>query len=603
WEDPKFDTSGWVGVQPLGVAEAKATNRVGLAIAWQLVPRTIPLPEQRPVRFAEIRRATGIKADAAILRGTGDLVVPANSRVTLLVDNREMTMGYPVLRTSGGAGATATLTYAESLFDPQDRKGNRNDVAGKTIRGVRDRFRFDGGADRRFQPLWLRAFRYVEVDFTTGAEPLRIRDFHSIFAAYPMEQRASFASDAAWLGDIWQLDWRALRLSAFETYWVTPYYEQLQYVGDSRIEALLTLYQSGDDRLMRNALMQFDQSRIAEGITRSSYPSSTPQLIPPFSLWWIGMIHDHWMLRDDPAFIRSLLPGTRGVLDWYERHLDANGLLGAMPWWNFVDWSYEPEGVPPGGRTGGSAAITLQFAIALREAADLEVALGRAETAARYRGVADRLVRAVRGLTWDEGRGLFADTPQRTTFSQQTNALAILADALPPEQRRAVMQRVLDDASILPASFYFRFYVDEALRRSGLADRYLDRLGPWREMLRNGLTATAETPEPSRSDSHAWSAHPNYHLLATVLGIQPAAPGFKAIAIEPAMGSLKRAEGSMPHPAGMLRVRLRRSGKDGLRAAIDLPPGVPGTFSWRGQSVPLSAGATQLRCNPRCRAE
>src|SRR6266851_3707029 len=34
--------------------------------------------------------------------------------------------------------------------------------------------------------------------------------------------------------------------------------------------------------------------------------------------------------------------------------------------------------------------------------------------------------------------------------------------------------------------------------------------GPWREMVSLGLTTWAEQPEPTCSDSHAWSAHPNY---------------------------------------------------------------------------------------------
>ena len=84
------------------------------------------------------------------------------------------------------------------------------------------------------------------------------------------------------------------------------------------------------------------------------------------------------------------------------------------------------------------------------------------------------------------------------------------------------MQHVLGDKDLVQASYYFRFYVDEALREAGLADLYVDRLAPWRQMIALGLTTTLETPEPSRSDSHAWSAHPNFHLLATVLGIRPA---------------------------------------------------------------------------------
>jgi hypothetical protein len=278
-------------------------------------------------------------------------------------------------------------------------------------------------------------------------------------------------------------------------------------------------------------------------------------------------------------------------------------MLGPMPWWNFVDWSYEPSGIPPGANTGGSTAMTLQFAIALREAAELEEALGQADRALRYRSLADRLIAAIRTLTWDEARGLFADTPDRTAFSQQSNTLALLADAVAAEQRRPLMERVLADPSLVQASFYFRFYVDEALRRSGLADRYLERLSPWREMLRNGLTATAETPDPSRSDSHAWSAHPNYHLLATVAGIRSGGAGFRSIDIAPALGPLQTVTARMPHPKGQILLQLRRVGIDGITARIELPAGVPGDFTWRGQSLPIQVQTARIRCTPNCRFE
>ena len=79
------------------------------------------MPEARPQRFAQLRRAEGVAADDRFLHGTGDLVIPAHTRVTLLLDQGELTLGHPVLRTSGGSGARAILTYAESLFDAQGR--------------------------------------------------------------------------------------------------------------------------------------------------------------------------------------------------------------------------------------------------------------------------------------------------------------------------------------------------------------------------------------------------------------------------------------------------------------------------------------------------
>ncbi|MDF0545851.1 family 78 glycoside hydrolase catalytic domain [Sphingobium sp. H39-3-25] len=601
WNGADGDALPWHSAKPLGGAFDKGVPPFGMAEAWQLVPRSIPPMEERPVRFSGLRRAEGTKPNDAFLKGTGALLIPARAHVKLLVDQGRLTMGHPVLKASGGKGATAMLTYAEALFDAKGEKGNRNDIAGKSIRGLRDHILFDGSADREFRPLWLRAFRYVELDIQTGDEPLRIQDFHSIFTAYPFTEKASFSSDVPWLKDVWDLDWNALRLSAFETFWDTPYYEQLQYVGDTRIESLLSVYLTGDDRLMRNAIEQIAAAHTPEGLTLSSYPSWRPQRIPSFSLWWVAMLHDHWMLRGDADFLRNFLPAMRSVIGWHEQYIDKSGMLGPMPWWNFLDWAtgYE-QGVPPGATNGHATAFTLQFAIVLRQAADLENALGRGTEAAHYQTLADRLVAAARERAWDPQRGLYADAPGQAVFSQQTNTLALLADAVPVDQRKAVMARILSDRSLVQASFYFRFYVDEALLQSGLADRYIEGLEPWRVMIRNGMTSTAETPEPTRSDSHAWSAYPSYHLLATVLGIRPASPGFKTILIEPALGSMRHVEGSMPLPSGDMHIGLRKKG-NGVTGQIDLPPGVGGELRWGEHSVALTNGANRILCDDSCR--
>jgi len=595
WEQPAYDDSKWQPAQALSVALPRGSSPYGSGGEWQLVPRTIPQPEESVSRFAALRRVEGMKADSRFLMGEGDLFIPAHRRVALLLDQGHLTMGYPVIETHGGRGATIALTYAESLLDARGNKGNRDIVSGKTIRGLHDQLILDGGA-RRFQPLWLRTWRYLQLDIQTGAEPLRLHDVSSIYTAYPFEQRAAFASDQAWINQVWDIDWRVFRLSAFESFWDTPYYEQLQYVGDARIEGLLSLYQTGDDRLMRNAIEQFDQSRTPEGLTAMAYPSQSPGYIPPFSLWWVAMLHDYWMLRDHPAFVRDFLPGMRGVIAWYEQHIDDTGMLGPMPWWNFLDWNKGfDRGAAPGADTGHSAALTLQFSYVLRQAAEIEQALGEASLAAHDRALSDRLNDAVRAQAWDAGRGLFADTPGGRQFSQHTNALAILAGAVPDADRRALMQRVLTDPTLLQASYYFRFYVDEAIEQAGLADLYLGRLAPWREMVRNGLTTTPENPEPTRSDSHAWSAHPNYHLLTTVLGIRPGAAGFKTVTIAPALGPLTRVAGHMPHPAGTIEVRLERVGEAGISGIVILPEGLSGVFVWNGEGHPLSGGPNPIR--------
>jgi alpha-L-rhamnosidase len=600
WERPDYDDGGWHNAATITgwnaeITRLRGSHQTGEAWGWHLVPRSIPLMEESVVRYASVRRASGVAADDGFLQGVGDLTIPPNTTASLLLDQSHLTNAYAVLQVSGGAGSKIQLTYAESLKDAEGRKGNRNEIEGKNIAGVRDIFFPDGGAERQFQTLWFRTYRYVQLDVETTEDPLHIHDLHWVFTAYPFEMRARFESDIPWLSDMWQTNWRGLRLCAFETYFDTPYYEQLQYVGDTRIQALISLYMSDDDRLVRQAISHFDLSRIPEGITASRYPSELGQYIPTFSLIWIAMVHDYWMHRDDPQFVRDFLPGIRGVLGWFEKHLDETGMVGPLNWWPFVDWANEwQSGVPPGGGDGHSTIITLQYVYALERAAEIERALGLAVEANRYRALANSAKAAVRWLAWDSERGLFRDTPDQRVYSQQTNTMAILVDAVPEAQQSELMQKILSDSTLTQATYYFGYYVLEALARAGLGDRYVEQLEPWRAMLALGLTTTPERPEPTRSDSHAWSAHPNYGLLATVLGVRPATPGFRTVRIAPHLGSLRHAEGRVPHPYGNIDVELVRTGDDGLTATVTLPAGLTGVFQWNGEQKPLQGGRQTL---------
>ncbi len=96
------------------------------------------------------------------------------------------------------------------------------------------------------------------------------------------------------------------------------------------------------------AMEAFENPRISDGLAQSRYPSSLVQMIPTFSLLWVGMVHDFWMYRDDQNFVRRQLPGTRAVLEWFLQRQRSDGLLGKIPWWPFVDWGKDfKSGEPP----------------------------------------------------------------------------------------------------------------------------------------------------------------------------------------------------------------------------------------------------------------
>jgi alpha-L-rhamnosidase len=600
WQQADFDDATWIIPRVLGHG---LPHGWGTDVDYWLKPRSIPLLEEIPERLARVVRASGVVVPSDFPEKPVAFTVRAGAKAALLLDRGHLTNAYPQITISGGKGATVTLRYAEGLFDAKGGKGHRDEHEGRVLLGLGDRFLPDGGTRRLFAPMDFRTYRYLQLDIETATEPLVVEDLSGVFTGYPFKENARFTSVDPELARIWTVGWRTARLCALDTYVDCPYYEQLQYVGDTRIQALISLYVSGDDRLMRNAIELYDRSRIPEGLTQSRYPSLSPQLINTFSLFWVDMLHDYWRHRSDDAFLRARLTGLHAVLGWFEARIDpVTGLLGPLPYWTFVDWANEWPwngsagigGEPSGAHTGGSSIVTLQYAGTLRRAAELCRALGQSEHAEHYENIATGLLAAAKRHCWDEKRRLYADTPAKDIFSQHANVFAVLAGAVDGEVARDLIQRTAGDQSLIQVTTYFRFYLLRALKEAGLGDQYLAGLGPWRDMIARGLTTFAEKPDPTRSDCHAWSASPVYELLATVCGIEPASPGFATVRIEPHLGHLKQASAKMPHPQGEISVALRRDGGI-LEAEVTLPKGITGTFAWGGKSEKLHAGAQTLR--------
>lgn len=601
WDAAQVSGGNWVKPgDPMRDSIYPGTNKAHSAEVtgdnfWGLVPDELPHME-----YAATTPGSAVRADTQALRAfPGSAVrVPAGGHVHIMLDRKTLTTAYPRLVVSGGKGAKVRLTYSEALYDKDKQKGDRDAVDDRQAYGLNDSFLPDGGEHRVFEPLWWRTWRYLDVDVETADQPLTLESLTANFSAYPFEERAKLQTGDAGLDKIWEISWRTARLDAHETYMDTPYYEQLQYVGDTRIQALISYTVGGDDRLGRQAIEAFNDSRIPEGITRSRYPSALPQNIPTFSLLWIGMLHDWWMYRPDPAPVRESMEGTRSVLGWFGEHERPDGLLEKLPWWSFIDWV--PSGETPTYDSHGESCITtLEYLGALHDAADLEQHFGDAGTAGKYRERAGHVLSGIHDKCWNGQRGLLADNPDQKVFSQQANILGVLYDVIPAERQKDVLKQMLaiepgtTPNGTLSASYYFRFYLARALEHAGMADEYLGALEPWRKLLPLHFSTWPEQPEPTRSDSHAWTSHPIYDLLTLVAGIEPSSPGFGTVRIAPHLGKLPSLTASFPHPEGMIEVRYERRGS-GIDASIILPGKLTGEFEFDGKRQALRAGMNHI---------
>jgi hypothetical protein len=590
WTIAGFDDSTWPAASKLADGKLKG---MAWGINWALVPSILPPREMTYQRLLKLRGAAGINVPAGFPEAKTSFTIPANTTVSLLLDQTFETNAFVTLNFSGGKDAGISLGYAESLYEKGSKgvnKGNRSDVAGKEFVGRIDSLVADGSKGQSFTTLNFRTYRYIKLLVKTKDEPLVIDDLYGTFTAYPFKRSSVMNTDNAEITQMLDIGWRTARLNAWETYTDCPYYEQLQYIGDTRIQAVISYYNTSDDRLARNALNQMDHSRLPEGITASCYPSNGTQVISPFSLWYIGMLHDYWMYRGDNDFIGNKLPGVRGVLDFFSKYQQADGSIKDTPYWAFVDWAGNMWGEVKG-KDGSAAIYDLQLLWAYQWAAEMESKIGLKDYAQIYNAKAAQLKATIQRKYWDPAKKLYADTKERNGYSQHVNSLAILTGMVSDSNMPSLAKKLLNDKSLTQCSVYFKYYLHQALVKAGLGNDYMNWLDIYRENMAMGLTTWAEYSDvnTSRSDCHAWGASPNIEFFRTILGIDSYAPGFSKIKIEPHLGNLTKISGAIPHPDGNVSVAYTLE-KSKWKIAISLPQKTSGILVWKAKTYKLKGG-------------
>ena len=618
WMDANADLSQWKDAKPYDIGTPHDTSSgTGVYNSHMLVPSTLPQVERFEQRLSAVRQLSvdgtpmkmNKKGQWSMVNGQlpmgwpaqqAAVTIPANQTVELLLDQSVLTNGFFKLNFSKGNGAEINIGYTESLYTDErgNKKGNRNEVDGKFFVGRWDKLISSGKDNQQFTSLDWRTFRYIKLNIVTKGEALTINDINSTFVGYPFEMNAKLDTDNQELQKMMEIGWRTARLCAIETYTDCPFYEQLQYLGDTRIQVLVSLYNSGDDRLAKNYMHQADMSRNAEGITMGRAPSELAQYITPYALNYVYTIHDYMRYGSDQALVLDLIPGAEQILRYFSKYQQADGRIKGLPGWNFSDWVYSPGwnmGVAQVGKDGTGILMDLQLLLAYQMMSDLENWQGNTFMAKKYDEKAAQLKATIQRVYWDAQKGLYAQTSDKDIFSQHANSLAIITGLVEGEQAKQVAQKMLEDKELSQCSVYYKFYLHEALVKAGLGDDYLKWLDIWRENITMGMTTWGETSDVdgTRSDCHAWGASPNIEFFRTLLGIDSAAPAFAKVKIEPRLGNISKIGGTMPHPQGNIKVGYQKNGAT-LKADIELPTGVSGTLVWGGKSYNLKGGKNTI---------
>jgi hypothetical protein len=480
----------------------------------------------------------------------------SRGRYCLDLDAGELTTGYLALRTEGGRGAVISLTCAEAYGGPYagKTKGLRSDYQNFGLGGLEDIY-YPSGEAGTYEFFWFRTFRFIRLKIETKDSPLTLWPLEYRETGYPLNCETVIAPSAPWVSRLWDLSVRTLKRCMHESYEDCPYYEQLQYAFDTRLQILFTYYLSGDTRLALKTIDDFHRSRLPEGIIQSRYPSNGPQVIPTFSISWISMLLDYYDQTGDVSVLQNYRFTAEAIMHWFGRKKNSDGFVESLGYWNYIDWPPEwsdSGGAPHAVRYGPSTIQNFMYLYGLGELARIVGILGFGDLADHYFAQASRLRTLLFERCYDEKRGLFREGPAYNgEYTQHAQMWAVLTGTLTGTEGTDLMRRTLADPDLIRCTFPSKFYLFRALERAGLYEKTESLWDDWKRLLDLDLSTIPETPyENVRSDCHAWSSLMLHEYPAKILGVSPQEPGYGVIKIQPRGLYLKSAGGTVATPAG-----------------------------------------------------
>lgn len=501
WMELDFDDAAWL--EPVSIGDIVLAGQINYdpKNPWWLTPRrTAPMKTTRTLVKRNIN-------PGPLPAGHSRLVIDIGQNQTSIIH----------LYASGGKGEIR-LIYLE--------EANSHGYADILC---------PGPGEWQYHSFWYRTARYVEIICDLSVS-LEIHDFKVEFITYDFKSWAEFRIlPQSVLEKVWHIACHTARCCAHEHYEDCPYYEQLQYGGDTRIQALVSYSATGDGSLGRQALRHFDWSRLPNGLTQSRYPNKFTQIIPGFSLIWILSIYDHYLYFGNISVLEEHWNGIMNVLNYFEKLRAPHGLIEHVGHWNFTDWVREW----PGGRSDRDTGepetiVNLFYAESCRVAGIICEKLLLSEHSSLLTERRRITLEAVNACCFDSARKLYRDVPGQPWFSVHTNALAILADAIPSPYQSFVVKSLTDNPELSQGTLYFNFYLFEALKKYRDKNGFMKMLEPWIDIVNRGYTTFPESQfQYSRSKCHAWSASPVYEFITGLLGISPAAPGFQEVLVAP----------------------------------------------------------------------
>ncbi len=464
------------------------------------------------------------------------------------LEARDLTPG----ENSVGKSVRVRVRYGESADEAMAEPGEKGAVNEHSVRDIIVNVPWLGAIE-----IGESAFRFVRLDLVDPDTKICFDSIRGVFTYRDIPQIGSFRCSDERLNAIWATAAYTQLLTMQNYVFEGAKRDRLVWYGDFNPQTMTTLNVFGAPQVLRDTL-----GRYAETVwPLPNYMNGFPN----YSLWWLISVSDFYRYSGDLDEVKARSAYVFGLFDQIKKQVAENGEAGFDA--EFLDWPTADN--KPALRAGTHALFT----IAVERVKEIAEAVGND----RVKEEAELLLTKLHGFIPDN------------VGNKQAAALMTLAGLEDPAKPN--VEVVAKNGGENFSTFY-GYYMLEALAAGGQKQVALDVIREyWGKMIDVGATTFWEdfdlkwlensgridelTPPGKKSLHgdhgaycyigfrhslcHGWASGPAAWLSRHVLGVTPAEPGFKKVKIDPFLGDLDWAEGTIPTPTGYIKIRCDKN--------------------------------------------
>ncbi len=525
---------------------------------------------------------------------------PDGGGVTVVVDFGKEISGFAEIEVTAPDGCTTDIVYEEELYNGDRLRADHTHT--NPNYKFAERYILRGGRQKFGGVLMERGFRLIQLTFRNISAPVMLHSVRAIDRRYPFAERGQFFCGDYQLNRLWETAKETLSACTTDIFTDCPWRERLFYCNDYYIENRTALKIFGDKRIHQRAMRMIFSSRRRDDLFTSCSPSMADEdldenktdfhVILSGDLTLALVLKDYYMHTGDSETVRDYFGQLQRMMARFTSWKDEKGIIRPpLKYWNFVDWSFELNGMAFSGK--GTSLLNFLYILAGRamifmaDKLKVNFDLDSRQLDVMLQQTVDEFYQKDKGIFVNTTEGSAAafellkalgippqDDFEITETSRLAHAMAALAGV-----DKEMCQAVTDESLLTPELYYCIFLLDAMESTGNYADALKLIRRHWGAMLDSGTPTLWENGVHkigksgfggSASLCHGFSSAPASFLQSAVLGVQPLEPGFEKFRFAPKCPELRFAKGIVPTPFGAIRCSWKVCGNR-IEAELHVP--------------------------------